>query len=75
MRTPLPCSGAVVAGVVLCLGLAGCGQSDATATPEIQRIVVTGSSTVAPLMAEIAKRFEAEHPQVRVDVQTGGSSR
>jgi phosphate transport system substrate-binding protein len=27
------------------------------------------------LAAEIAKRFEAEHPGTRVDVQTGGSSR
>ncbi|MEM6793718.1 MAG: phosphate ABC transporter substrate-binding protein [Acidobacteriota bacterium] len=39
------------------------------------RLTLTGSSTVAPLAAEIAKRFEAEHPGVRVDVQTGGSSR
>jgi phosphate transport system substrate-binding protein len=39
------------------------------------RITLTGSSTVAPLVSEIAKRFEKLHPMVRVDVQTGGSSR
>lgn len=39
------------------------------------KLTLTGSSTVAPLAAEIAKRFEALHPGVRVDVQTGGSSR
>ena len=39
------------------------------------RIVLTGSSTVAPLAAEIGKRFESLHPGIRVDVQTGGSSR
>ncbi len=39
------------------------------------RLVLTGSSTVAPLAGEIAKRFEQLHPGVRVDVQTGGSSR
>ncbi|GIW72049.1 MAG: phosphate ABC transporter substrate-binding protein [Planctomycetota bacterium] len=39
------------------------------------RLVATGSSTLAPLMAEIGKRFEAHHPGVRVDVQAGGSSR
>lgn len=39
------------------------------------RLTVTGSSTIAPLVAEIAKRFEATHPGVRIDVQTGGSSR
>lgn len=38
-------------------------------------LILTGSSTVAPLAAEISKRFEEKHPGVRVDVQTGGSSR
>jgi len=42
---------------------------------EPQRLVLTGSSTVAPLALEIARRFESQHPGVRVDVQTGGSSR
>ncbi|MDQ6978717.1 MAG: phosphate ABC transporter substrate-binding protein [Mariprofundaceae bacterium] len=40
-----------------------------------QRLVLTGSSTVAPLALEIGKRFEQQHPGVRVDVQTGGSTR
>lgn len=39
------------------------------------KLVLTGSSTFAPLAAEIGKRFESAHPDVRVDVQTGGSSR
>lgn len=42
---------------------------------ERQTLVLTGSSTVAPLAAEIGKRFESLHSGVRVDVQTGGSSR
>lgn len=40
-----------------------------------ERLMVTGSSTVAPIVLEIAKRFEAAHPGVQIDVQTGGSSR
>lgn len=40
-----------------------------------ERLVVTGSSTIAPLALEIAKRFERLNPGVRVDVQSGGSSR
>lgn len=40
-----------------------------------QKLVLTGSSTVAPLASEIGKRFEAAHRGVQVDVQTGGSSR
>jgi len=42
---------------------------------EDQHLELTGSSTVAPLAAELGKRFEKLHPGVRVDVQTGGSSR
>ena len=30
---------------------------------------------MAPVVAEIGKRFESQHPGTRVDVQTGGSSR
>lgn len=41
----------------------------------IEKLVLTGSSTVAPLASEIAKSFESLHPNVRIDVQTGGSSR
>jgi phosphate transport system substrate-binding protein len=40
-----------------------------------RKLVITGSSTVAPLVAEIAKRFETQNRGVRIDVQTGGSSR
>ena len=40
-----------------------------------ERLTLTGSSTVAPLVLEIAKRFEKLNPGVRIDVQTGGSSR
>ncbi|MCW7540990.1 phosphate ABC transporter substrate-binding protein [Aquabacterium sp. A7-Y] len=39
------------------------------------KLVLTGSSTVAPLAAEIGKRFEKQNPGVQVDVQSGGSSR
>ena len=54
------------------LGLTACSNST---NPESQKLTLTGSSTVAPLASEIAKKFEAEHPEVRIDVQTGGSSR
>ncbi|MEX2491561.1 MAG: phosphate ABC transporter substrate-binding protein [Nitrospirales bacterium] len=45
------------------------------ANAEENKLVITGSSTMAPLVAEIGKRFEQRHPGSRVDVQTGGSSR
>lgn len=39
------------------------------------RLILTGSSTIAPLAAEIGKRFETLNPGIRIDVQSGGSSR
>ncbi|MDA0740199.1 MAG: phosphate ABC transporter substrate-binding protein [Nitrospirae bacterium] len=54
--------------------LIGCQESPAANQP-IHKLIITGSSTVAPLIADIGKRFEAQHPDIRVDVQTGGSSR
>lgn len=41
----------------------------------VQKLIITGSSTVAPLVLELAKRYESQNPSVRIDVQTGGSSR
>jgi len=40
-----------------------------------ETIVLTGSSTVAPLVADAALRFESAYPGRRVEVQAGGSSR
>lgn len=39
------------------------------------KLTLSGASTLAPLMSEVARRFEAQNPGVRVDVQMGGSSR
>ena len=71
---------AIFTAVVLALAVAGLGywlfsHPTVAPAPEIQKLVLTGSSTVAPLAAEIGKRFESLHPEVRVDVQSGGSSR
>ncbi len=55
--------------VAVVVAVTGCGKHESV------KIAVTGSSTIAPLMAEIAKRYESKHPGVRIDVQTGGSSR
>lgn len=57
------------------LSLAWGYLSDNSDQAEINKLVLTGSSTVAPLVAEIAKHFELLNPNVRIDVQTGGSSR
>jgi phosphate transport system substrate-binding protein len=56
------------------LAIQSCSTAQTSSTNE-QKLVLTGSSTVAPLVAEIAKRYEAENAGVRIDVQSGGSSR
>lgn len=42
---------------------------------EVKTINISGSSTVAPLVVELAKVYESTHPHIRINVQTGGSSR
>ncbi len=39
------------------------------------QLTITGASTIAPLASEIGKRLEETSPDLRVDVQTGGSAR
>ncbi len=61
------------------LGLAQwCGSAFAV-EPSAQcpagRLLLTGSSTMAPLVSEIGRRFSAIHPGVCIEVQTGGSGR
>ncbi len=38
-------------------------------------IRLSGSSTIAPVMLEIGKLFEASHPEIRIFVETGGSGK
>ena len=59
--------GAFVAAIFLLMSQSALAQE--------KKLVITGASTAAPLVAEIAKRFETLNPGIRIDVQTGGSSR
>ena len=50
--------------VLMCVSASAGAQ--ATATDQLTgKLVITGSSTIAPLIAEIGKRFESLHPRVR----------
>ena len=70
---------ACVVSLAASLWVQACSSSPQGTAPSSDgltgKLTLTGSSTVAPLVGEIAKRFEAERPGVRIDVQTGGSSR
>jgi phosphate transport system substrate-binding protein len=61
----------MVCGVLLAGGCTGCRPAERP----VQNLVLTGSAIMAPLLSDIGKRFEAERPGVRVDVQVGGSTR
>lgn len=50
--------------------LVSCGGPEAT-----ESVTITGSSTLAPVVADAAARYETGHPGVRIEVQSGGSSR
>ena len=63
--------GLMAAGLVA--GAQGTGGKGSDAGPE--RILLTGSSTMAPLIKAIAERFQALHPKVQIEVQAGGSGR
>jgi phosphate transport system substrate-binding protein len=66
MRTP-----GWMALTVLMTPLAGCQP----AGESTRNLVLTGSSTMAPLLRDVGKRFEANHRGVRIDVQAGDTDR
>jgi phosphate transport system substrate-binding protein len=61
---------ALGSAIVLALGAAGCGSDSVPLSGSIR---IDGSSTVAPLTRTMAKRFMAEHPDVRISVGTSGT--
>jgi phosphate transport system substrate-binding protein len=56
-------SSALLVGLLLS-GLFGCGSSDKGP----RRVVVSGSRDLVPLMEDVGRRFEQNHPDVRIDV-------
>jgi len=54
--------------------LPGFAQGAASA-PLAGKLLITGSSTMAPMIGELAKRFRLAHPGVVITVEAGGSGR
>ncbi|MBP0016605.1 MAG: substrate-binding domain-containing protein [Cyanobacteria bacterium SBLK] len=72
----------IIKSLMLCFVLSllqSCGSNasrgNSSATEQEPKLIITGSSTIGPLVSEMGKRFEAQNPKLRVDIQTGGSSR
>jgi phosphate transport system substrate-binding protein len=60
--------------LTLCFGLQSCTERPKAGVKQ-QKLTITGASTIAPLVSELGKRFEQQHPGIRIDVHTGGSAR
>lgn len=78
MSTVVEIAASAFVVLLACAGLHGCGGGETYGSERSElagKLTITGSSTCAPLVSEMAKRFESLHPGLRIDVQTGGSSR
>ena len=65
----------VVIGFLLsCAGVLE-AREDAPSRPSTAPLRITGSSTMCPVIAAIGERFRTVRPDVRIDVQCGGSER
>ena len=59
-----------------CINVHADEQRTAKSTvPVAGKLLITGSSTMAPMIEAVAKRFSATHPGVRIEVQSVGSAR
>ena len=54
---------------------AASAQSGDRATAPSTKLVITGSSTLEPLIADLGRRFERIAPEARIIVEAGGSGR
>lgn len=63
---------AIVLACALLFANPGPASSAEAVTGQVR---LTGSSTLAPLIRDLAKRFQELHPQVKISVESGGSGR
>lgn len=61
-------SGIIIAITIICAYLVF------IPTTKYERIQIAGSTSVQPVAEKLAKKFEETHPNVRINVQGGGSS-
>lgn len=71
LNWPLATIAALGTVILLVMGCPGAAFPSHTSG----KLLITGSGTMTPLIREIAKRYEALHPGVKIEVQSGGSSR
>jgi len=75
MKIPTIAALLAVVATLLCATEPASAQSRPAADVVAGHLLITGSSTMAPLVSAVAKRFQAQHAGVNIEVQTGGSGR
>ena len=55
--------------------VAGGALAQGGSAPPAGKLLITGSSTMRPMIMEMARRFESRNPGVSIEVQGGGSGR
>jgi len=60
---------------LLGIGIAAALSAATAWSQPAAKLVITGSSTMAPLVSEMALRFKKLHPGVEVEVRSGGSGK
>jgi len=61
--------------IALILFASGAAQAADVAPAAATKLLITGSSTMAPMVSEMARRFEVLYPGMKVEVRSGGSGR
>jgi phosphate transport system substrate-binding protein len=64
----------VIISAILVIFLTGCTSLGSTTSPTLSgHLLIAGSTALQPLVASAAESYQRQHPQVKIDVEGGGS--
>jgi phosphate transport system substrate-binding protein len=64
----------LIPSVALVIFLTGCTSIGSTTSPTLSgHLLIAGSTALQPLIASAATSYQRQHPQVKIDVEGGGS--
>jgi phosphate transport system substrate-binding protein len=75
MRYPVVAFRSACAALLLIAAPPAAAQTSTGADERAKPVVVTGASTIYPLMLDIVRRFEGQNPGISIDVRSGGTGK
>src|SRR6516165_9170130 len=64
----------LIISVILIIFLTGCTSLGSTTSPTLSgHLLIAGSTALQPPVASAAESYQRQHPQVKIDVEGGGS--